>query len=488
MSTTFPSFAKQQDNLVYGYIAAAGAILQLIIFKFCYPYADFFSDSYSYIFAAARKMDVNIWPVGYSKFLWLFHQISSSDTALVAFQYFFVQGATFYLFLSLRYLYEPSRRTSRIIFICLFFDPLLLYLSNYISSDALFLGLSIWWATTLLWIVHRPTPGLVFVQALLIGILFTLRYNALYYPIVGAIVFFFSRYKIPWKAAGILLPFLFIIAFVQYTRESAFQITGHRQFSIFGGWQLANNALYMYPFIDVQETPPVECREFDTLVKSYFSHASEDMKSVTPREGAYYIRQPIAPLKQYSARFSSEKDYEYNGLISWGAPAPVYKRYGQFLITHHPVAFFRYFILPNILNYLLPPLEKLEVYNLGSNKVSDIAVQWFHYPHHSLHAASWTAQGIILLLFPTIFMLLNLYFIYILIRWIRERKKMAKDSLFDQTVAVVILILLINAGFSILASPVVFRYQVFPMILSFCFLLLIWERVDKALPAGDRRS
>jgi hypothetical protein len=86
MSTTFPSFAKQQDNLVYGYIAAAGAILQLIIFKYCYPYADFFSDSYSYIFAAARKMDVNIWPVGYSKFLWLFHQISSSDTALVAFQ------------------------------------------------------------------------------------------------------------------------------------------------------------------------------------------------------------------------------------------------------------------------------------------------------------------------------------------------------------------------------------------------------------------
>jgi hypothetical protein len=45
------------------------------------------------------------------------------------------------------------------------------------------------------------------------------------------------------------MPLLVIGTFVAYTRDKMEQLTGISQFSPFGGWQLANNALYMYGHI-----------------------------------------------------------------------------------------------------------------------------------------------------------------------------------------------------------------------------------------------
>jgi hypothetical protein len=55
---------KEKSNRNYLLIAGIACIAQLIIFKLLYPYADFFSDSYSYIQAAAAHYDVSIWPIG----------------------------------------------------------------------------------------------------------------------------------------------------------------------------------------------------------------------------------------------------------------------------------------------------------------------------------------------------------------------------------------------------------------------------------------
>src|ERR1700761_9378405 len=50
-------------------IMLIGMSVGFFIFKLCYPFPDFFSDSYSYIYAAEHHLDVNIWPIGYSWFL-----------------------------------------------------------------------------------------------------------------------------------------------------------------------------------------------------------------------------------------------------------------------------------------------------------------------------------------------------------------------------------------------------------------------------------
>jgi len=90
---------------------AWGSIVSFILFKLLYPYPDFFSDSYSYLEAAYFNQDIAIWPIGYSKFLWAFHYLTHSDTAFVAFQYFFLQISALYLFFSILYLYQPSEVT-----------------------------------------------------------------------------------------------------------------------------------------------------------------------------------------------------------------------------------------------------------------------------------------------------------------------------------------------------------------------------------------
>src|SRR6202040_3633662 len=100
------------------------------IFKFFYPFPDFFSDSYSYLFAAYAHLDISIWPIGYSKFLEAFHFLTNSHVILVAFQYFLIEVAAGYFFFTVLYLFHPRNTNRRILFLALFINPLFLYLSN----------------------------------------------------------------------------------------------------------------------------------------------------------------------------------------------------------------------------------------------------------------------------------------------------------------------------------------------------------------------
>jgi len=58
-----------------------------LLFKAYYPYADFFTDSYSYIETPRREMLSGTGRLVISVFLRLVHAISISDTAVVTLQY-----------------------------------------------------------------------------------------------------------------------------------------------------------------------------------------------------------------------------------------------------------------------------------------------------------------------------------------------------------------------------------------------------------------
>ena len=60
---------KDRLNQKYLFIAAAAIIIQFIVFKALYPFGDYFTDSYSYISAAANHHEVGYRPLGYSRFL-----------------------------------------------------------------------------------------------------------------------------------------------------------------------------------------------------------------------------------------------------------------------------------------------------------------------------------------------------------------------------------------------------------------------------------
>ncbi|NSL86942.1 hypothetical protein ECE50_008885 [Chitinophaga sp. Mgbs1] len=477
---------REKANRQYLLIALGAMVLQLIIFKLLYPFADFFSDSYSYIMAAQTNANISIWPVGYSKFLRAFHLITHSDTALVSFQYIFLELSFLYCFFTLRYFYQPGKSTSQIIFAFLFFNPLFLYLSNYVSSDPLFLALSILWFTQLLRIIHRPVWHQVITHGILLTILFTIRYNAMYYPLVTAAAFVLSRRPVMYKIAGIILPVALITGFVNFSRNEAEKLTGTKQFSLFSGWQLANNALYMYPYIKVDDSKiPVISTAFHQQVKTYFDTVSAASAGVSPTEGAYYIKYPGAPLKQHL--FAARDAHPDMGIVElWGRSAAIFGVYGNALIKDHPIAFFRYFLLPNSYNFILPPLEKLEVYNTGDNEVSESAQEWFDYKSTHISAVTPELQTILLWPFPALLLIIHVLYILYFIQAIRYRKQLKQHPELYGSLILSAILFLGNAGFGILASPIVFRYEIFTMITALWYYFLLREKLTA--PAVDSTS
>jgi len=472
---------KEPQNKRYLLIAVAGTTVEFIIFKLLYPFADFFSDSYSYIYAAYANLDINIWPIGYSKFLRLFHFVTHSDTALVAFQYFFLELSCLYFFFTILLFYQSGKTTRLILFVFLFFNPLFLYISNYVNSDPLFAALSLLWFTELLWIIQRPRLYHVFTQALLLFLAFTVRHNAMYYPIISAMVFTLSRQHLWRKVAGALLGVALIIPFVLFERNAAYKMYGVKQFSPMSGWLLANNALYMYGHIQVDNAklPTPETRELDTLAKNFYRRVIPGFDEyLTDYVANFFIRQPEAPLKRY-VRHNYKAKNDYDLIIVWGKTSVVFGDFGNWLIKHYPLEFSRYFLWRNTKNYFLPPLEKLEVYNLGEDEVEPIEKFWFDYKSLKISSVSKNLQSTILFLFPILFALLNFYCVGgIGLLLIQQKKKHSYISP-KKTILIAGSFLILNMLFCIGTTIIVLRYEFFPMIICLMLSIIILELLNK---------
>jgi len=470
-----------QENKIYCLVILGLMALQFFIFKLLYPFPDFFSDSYSYITAAALHFDVNIWPIGYSRFLALFHHIIASGTALVTFQYFCWALSALYFYLTVTYFYPTGRVTRTLLCLFLFFNPLFLYVANYVTSDMLFVAMSTVWLTQLIWILHRPRLYQVFIQALLVIIMFTFRYNAMIYPVIAAVVFILSKQHIWTKIIGIAAAPILILPFILFSSNAAKKMTGTPQFPpILGGWQWGNNALYMRGFIqeDSNGFPTPQTAELDRIARQYFSQPSRPQDVLSSYVANFFIRQPEAPLKQYMSRHYPNPKTEYQDVAAWGKSAVVFDQYGKFLIKRHLWAYARYYLLVNTKNYFFPPLEKLEIYNLGLDEMWPAGQYWFRYKSPKVWCISKPLQGTILGLFPLFFGILNLYYMIALILFIRQRGFRRTSQTIKYTMGIITSLLIINAAFSIFANIVVIRYEIFPMLVFLTFAMLLIDQVE----------
>jgi len=431
------------------YLSALLPLMTLtwIVFKYYYPFADFFNDSYTYIEAAADRYSISVRPIGYSIFLRGIHVLSASDTFLVTVQYVLVQGACLCLFFFLvRHCY-PAGWARLVLAVFLVADPLVYYTSNIVSSDAVFLALSLFWLTLLLQLLRRPTWGALVLQWILLGLIFYTRYVAMFYPAVAALTFFVVKRDLWYKLTAIAGSIAIVAAGALYTQRLTREQTGTHIFSAFSGWQLANNAIQIYPWLPADTTglPSPEGDQLARYVSTYFDQSGAACNRV----------------------------------------APIFTRYGHFLIVRHPVAFSRYYLWPSAKGFFLSPLDVLTVYNEGKEEADTIAQNWFHYRSNKLKVRAASIQGRLLAPFPWFFLGLNVAFmvtgILLLVRRrpIRRqatlemgrqvRGRSARYPFFITCLPPVTGYFLANASFSIFATPSVFRYQVLPLILLFAF-------------------
>jgi hypothetical protein len=464
----------------YLWLALILSIAQFVAFKLCYPYPDFISDSYNYIQSAQNHLNVNLWPVAYAKFLVMVHFISPSDLFLVAVQYLLLQAALLYFFFSVKYLYQPAEGVARFLYVAIICNPMFIYLSNAVLSDSLFAAISIVWVTILLWQLRSPSRIGLLIQVLLLSLAFMLRYAALYYPLVAGLAMLLIRMSIREKLAWILAPALLIIPFVLFTKAKTKKYTGTAQFSVFGGWQVANNALYMYGHVHVDPTElPAEMRTLDTMMKRYYQNASPGYFDFENFPGTFFIKHAESPLKEYMARtYLKLHPFAWN-FKAWGSVSPMYNSYGRWLIQHHPMAFAQHYLLLNSKLYFTPFLEIFDVYNYAEDSAWEPAVEWFHWPSAHVHSISATLPAIIFYVYPAIFAVLNLYFFGCLLWLFTTRKLRLLDPCFRLALLFVIGIELLHFGFSVLATPVCLRHHITPMTFLFTFSLLLFSFTDK---------
>ena len=460
-------------------ISGISVVVQFLIFKYLYPFANFIhGDSFVYLYTALENADINTYMVGYSRFLRLFSVFTRSDTALVAFQYLFIQGSAMFLLLTMFYFYRPHAVTQILLWVFMVFNPLFLHLANLVSSDGFFLALSLTWFSLLLWIIHGPTSQVLVAHTIVLFIAFTVRYNALIYPFIALVAFVLA--KIPWRRKLISLGIAFLLCglFVGYTTYKYYKLTDYVQYSPFSGWQWANNAMYAYRYVDSAERKPVPVKfqALDNMIRQYFDTTRDVTRFPTEKVQAstFYMWSPNMPLMKYrDALF--EKDTIVTELKRWASMGPLYKDYGIYIIRRYPWHFLRYFIWPNARKYYAPPVEFLQSYNSGSNYIPSITNVWFGYKSSSVRTRLKSNKVWVLEFYPILSGVLNVTMLFLLscyisIRGWQQNRTMAKGIFMGG------LVWLINAGFTIGASSAALRFQSFPLLLTttFVFFLVDW--------------
>jgi len=477
---------------VYLYCAIIATGILWTVFKLLYPYPQVIFDSYNYVRAAAHNLSFNAWPIGYSKFLQLYNLFSHSANLLVCLQYIFLEFTCLVFFYTWRYLFRPGKFITWLLFILLFTNPLLIYCCNYIISDPLFIGISLLWLTQLLWIICRPRPYMILTHALLLGLAFTVRYNALYYPFIAAIAFLLSRQR-PWlKVAGICLPLLLVGSFVAYTSYNVGKFTGRRQFSAFGSWKLANDAIYMYAHVRPEkgEQIPEKFRVLDSMVRAYLANPGQpiDMLHNDFTSGSYFMYALNSPLVIYMEN-RSQREWPFLNTKQYWEVAPLYQSYALYLIRKYPITFMRHFLLPNFLRYYSPPGEIFgssapfylhEAYG-GPELRKVLRLTTIETKPSYIQLSEK-----ILYVYPSLMAIAHFGFLFGLLGFLFLGAYRTIGKPYDNCVLLAAALWCCDLAFSLLSAGIVLRYQIFVMVPELAFGLyfieFVYRNIDRRLP------
>lgn len=475
-------------------MAAIAIIIQFFMFKYFYPFPNFIhADSFVYLDAAYNNTTFSLHPIGYSKFLRLFSVFSTSAVVLTALQYLLIQGSALGFIFTIFYLYRPGKVIESLLITAVVLSPISLHLANLISADGLFMALSFIWLTLLLWILHRPTPYLSTWHAIILLLAFSVRYNALYYPLISILVYVLSPQK-PWhKISGITAGLLLIGGFIFFTSEQYKLFTGKQIFSPFSGWQMVNNALYAYRYVDSakRKPAPLKFQELDKEVRNYFdtsrnllTHPLEQLEASTA-----YIWTPTSPLRAYVAKqYSLDKSIQDSltrKYKRWASAGPLLGKYGSWLIRQYPREFIHHYLWPNVIKYYTPPTEFLDTYNMGFGTIDPIAQTWFGFKSNKVTTEFRNPRASSLEFYPILTAIVNGFFICCILGFSFMIGFKQQTDL-SRLVILAGSLWLLNFGFSIFASPIALRFQVFTTLTFLSISLILFEHIYNTSSEKER--
>jgi hypothetical protein len=421
---------------------------------------------------------IGMYPIGYPMFLRLFSVFSTSGLVLVTFQYLLLQLSLLYLFVTIVRFFNILSFTRFFLFVILLINPVTWYLANLVSSDALFLALSIFWFSQLIWLIHYYSWKLILLNAILLFILFTIRYNALYYPIIACASIFLNRHSVLKRLLGVGFGLILIALFIRYTSNDYLRLSGKSQFSPFSGWQLANNAMYAYRYVDSAHIKPLPSKfaVIDKMVRNYFDSTRDVHKYPSEQlvASTVYMWTPTSPLNIYADSLIKH-DPAIGPIKRFATAAPMMKAYGIELIKTYPDIFIKHYIIPNCRKYYTPPIEFLGYYNDKKDTIQEVAVVWFNFKNNRVSTKFKIKDDVkILAYYPYLVGILNvLVVLNVLTFFILKFYKYRPDLL--KFLMLTFSLWLVNFLFSVFASPIALRFQLFPIFISLSLAVLLME-------------
>lgn len=448
------------------------SMVGFVVLKVIYPFPNFMPpDSYSYLDSAFFNDSIAIWPVGYSKFLRIISCLTSSHFFLIFTQYSILQISLLYLLFSIKYFLDINVRLVKFWIVVFSFNPILLQIANFVSSDCIFISLSIIWITQLFWIVFRP--NLVILPHILV-ILFALfvRHNAIYYPLISICGLIFSHSRPKYIICSVMGIGAVVSSMIFVNGYNYRKLTGENQYSAFGGWQIAANSLYGYAHVLNRNSMKLEkFRILDSIVVRHFD--SLNNLSVRPDYDVYVYYQwdQKSPLRDYM-KYHWRKNNSEEFFRKYASVAPLYSSYGFYIIRTYPSYYLKYFVWPNTVKYFMPPTRFLGNYNLKRDTVEPIAIKWFFWKNNKL----WNYRGLEI---PEskaasyLFAIFNVFFLLGCI-FISVQFRSFGICLFEKKLfALTFTLWVTNFLFSVLSAPIELRYQLFQFILIFLLVTRI---------------
>jgi hypothetical protein len=269
---------------------------------------------------------------------------------------------------------------------------------------------------------------------------------------------------------------IFCLAFIGFTTSKYKKLTGYSQFSPFSGWQLSNNAMYAYRYVESERRKPVPIKfqALDKIIRAYFDSTRDVKKYPTEaiKASTFYMWSKGMPLYIYRNKIlDTTKSTEFK---LWASMGPFYANYGTHLIKQYPGYFLKYFIWPNAMKYYAPPVEFLKYYNSGKDSVTEIAKYWFNYNSTKISTRTKSANVAILDVYPILSGVINLMMFFLIGYYISI--KGWKGNWANKGILIGVCFWTINAAFTIVSSSAALRFQTFPMSLALIFdvLLIDW--------------
>jgi len=196
--------------------------------------------------------------------------------------------------------------------------------------------------------------------------------------------------------------------------------------------------------------------------------------------GSKYMFTSGTPLVDYKARLYGA-DTEFVNFKKMAAIGPLYGQYGAYLIKKFPRSFLEYFVEPNAIRYLFPPMEafgSLPPFFLRPDYLGQAGRTWFGL--HTL-TVSWERINLrakVLRPYQTMVFFVHILFVFSLVGFLFVRGLSRLPALERHSLIVLTALWFLDLGFSLTAAATVMRYEIFPMMIEFS---LIWWLLGKTL-------